>query len=328
MFGLEFLPNVEIKKIVELSNYAEEQGFETIWITDHYNNRNVYATLALLAQGTSTIKIGTGVTNPYHINPSVTASAIATINEISQGRAILGVGAGDKITMERLGIEWKRPLGHVKETVEICRKLFGNKRIDYDGEIFKIKGAKIDFPAGDIPIYVGAQGEKMLALSATFGDGVLINGSHPKDFEFAVGKLKSVLGDRKDFEIAAYACFSIDEDSDKAKNEARIVVAFIVAGSPVPILERHGISKEDADKVREAMNNAFTKGDWGGLAMTVTDTMMERFSVSGSPDECIARVEDLMKTGVTQVVVGSPIGPDKKKSIKLIGEELIAPLKG
>jgi 5,10-methylenetetrahydromethanopterin reductase len=324
-FGIEFVPNMKYYELEYYVKLAEDSGFSYVWITDHYNNRNVYSMLTILALKTNSVKLGSGVTNPYHINPAVTASAIATINEISNGRAVLGIGAGDKVTFDRIGISWEKPLRRMRESVEIIRALHSGKSVKYDGQIFKFNGARLDFKTGDIPIYIGAQGPKMLELAAELGDGVLINASHPRDFEVARENIEAGLkkAGEKEFDVVAYASMSVDKDRDKARNSARIVVAFIVAGSPDVIFERHGISMDDVAKVREALNNAFTKGDWGGVAKSVTDEMIDTFSISGTPDDVVERINELSKAGVTQVVAGSPIGPDKKKSIQLIGKEII-----
>ncbi len=330
-FGIEFVPNMKYYELEYYVKLAEESGFEYTWITDHYNNRNVYSMLSILALKTSSIKLGPGVTNPYHISPALTASAIATINELSNGRAVLGIGAGDKVTFDRIGIGWTKPLKRMREAVEIIRALHGGKSVSYDGEIFKFNGARLDFKSGNIPIYIGAQGPKMLQLAAELGDGVLINASHPRDFESAKENIDVGLNkagkSRDGFDTVAYASMSVDKDAEKAKGSAKIVVAFIVAGSPDVIFERHGISMDDVSKVREALNNAFTKGDWPGVSKAVTDEMIECFSISGSPDMVIERIRELSKSGVTQVVAGSPIGPDKKKSIKLIGKEIVSAFK-
>lgn len=330
-FGIEFVPDMKYYELEYYVKLAEDSGFDYTWITDHYNNRNVYSMLTILALKTRAIKLGPGVTNPYHISPALTASAIGTINEISGGRAVLGIGAGDKVTFERIGISWEKPLKRIQEAVEIIRQLTGGKAVKYDGQIFKFNGAKLSFKPGSIPIYIGAQGPKMLQLAAELGDGVLINASHPKDFEVAkenidVG-LATARKSRDAFDTVAYASMSVDKDRNKARNSARIVVAFIVAGSPPTVLERHGLSEEAVNGVKGALNNAFTKGDWGGVAKSVTDEMIDIFSVSGTPDDVIERINELSKAGVTQVVAGSPIGPDKKKSIKLIGEEIIPKFK-
>jgi len=324
MFGIEFVPGDPVLKLAHYTKLAEDNGFDNVWITDHYNNRDVYTTLAVLAQNTNRIKLGTGVTNPYTRNAAITAQSIGAINEISGGRAVLGIGPGDKATFDAMGIEWTKPMTTVSETVAAIKEFFSGKKVSYQGERVNINGAKLAFKPGNIPIYIGAQGPKMLELAGKIADGVLINASHPRDFEFAIKQInagaKAAGRDPRDVDVGAYACFSIDKKEDKARNEAKVVVAFIVAGSPDAVLERHNIDVA----AKKSIGDAIAKGDFGALmGGMVTDDMIDAFSICGTPDACNSRIEELKKIGVTQIIVGSPIGPNKEKSIKLIGKEII-----
>lgn len=323
MFGIEFVPNESVIKLAYYTKLAEENGFDNVWITDHYNNRDVYTTLAILAMNTNRIKLGTGVTNPYTRNIAITAQSIGAINEISGGRAILGIGPGDKATFDAMGIEWVEPMTTIAESITALRGFFSAKKVAQDGKRVKIGGAKLAFKTGNIPIYMGAQGPKMLELAGRVADGVLINASHPKDFEFAIKQItagaKAAGRDPKSVDVGAYACFSIHKDAEKAKNAARVVVAFIVAGSPDTVLERHAIDLA----AKKNIGDAIAKGDFAGLNTLVTDKMIDAFSICGAPADCKAKVEALKKIGVTQIVAGSPIGPDKETAIKLIGKEII-----
>jgi 5,10-methylenetetrahydromethanopterin reductase len=319
LFGIEFVPDESVLKIGYMAKLAEDAGFQNIWITDHYNNRDVWTTLAVLSMMTNKINLGTGVTNPYTRNAAITASSIASINELSGGRAILGIGPGDKATFDKMGIDWDKPLTHVKESVMAIRAFLARSQVNQAG----FKGAQMAFATSKIPIYIGAQGPKMLELSGAIADGVLINASHPDDFKFAVPMIRQ--GAEKagrnpeDVQVCAYASFSADKDPAKAINASKIVVAFIVAGSPQNVLERHGIGMDEAKTISEAI----AKYDFKSAMDAVTAKMTEAFSVSGAPVDCRARVDELLKTGVTQIVVGSPIGPNKERAIKLIGKQVI-----
>lgn len=326
-FGIEFVPNEPVFKIAAYTKAAEEQGFEYVWITDHYNNREVYSTISVLALATNKIKIGAGVTNPYTRNPVVTASSIASVNEIAGGRVILGIGPGDKMTFEALGLAGEKPLTAVRETAVAVRELLSGKKTTYDGEIVKLKNAKLDFADPkktgvdmNIPIYIGAQGPKMLEMAGAVGDGILINGSHPDDFKAAAVQIKKGADaagrNMTDIDVAAYTCFSIDEDIEKAYAAAKPVTAFIIAGSADVLLERHGISQE----MKKEIADAISKGDFKGLNTIVTDVAADRFAVIGNSEECFKKAKELEKAGVTQLVAGSPLGPNKEKSIKLIGK--------
>ncbi len=320
-FGIEFVPQKHPDKITSHVVLAENVGVDYVWITDHYNNRNVYITLTMIALKTRKIFLGPGVTNPYIINPCWTASAVATLDEVSNGRAVLGIGAGDKATLQQIGVEWSRPLTTMREAVTIIRKLLDGETVKYDGKVFKILNAKLNYkPTRRIPIYIGAQAPKMLQLAGELGDGVLINASHPDDFKEALPQIANGAEragrNLKDIDIAAYTCFSVDSDKNKAKEAAIPVVAFIVAGSSDKILERHNISIERVNQIREYLS----KGKLVEAFKAVTEDMLEAFSIYGTPNECINKIEALLKSGITQIVFGSPIGPSKKKSIELIGE--------
>ncbi len=316
-FGVEILPNIKIEKLISFAKICEELGFDNIWVADHFNNRNVYPALALIAQNTSRIKIGSGVVNPYHTHPAFIASAIGTINEISNGRAILGIGAGDESILNRIGIKREKPVKFVEESVRIIRKLFRGETLSYHGSIFKTRTAKLDFKAGDIPIYIGAQGPKMLRLSGRLGDGVLINASHPKDISFSVKQIKAGMEDREidgEPEICVFASVSVDHDSSKAVELAKKIVGFIVASSPEYILERHGVEIERRDEIREAI----VRADFNRLDSLIDDHMVGVFSISGDEREVKERLLELFDAGAESIAFGSPMGRDKIEALKLL----------
>jgi len=310
-FGLEFVPQEPVLDLIKYARMAESLGFDSLWITDHYNNRGAYSTLAAIALNTTRMDLGIGVTNPYTRNIAITASEVATLNEIAGGRAILGIGAGDRATFNSLGIEWNRPLTMVKEGVEVLRKLLAGERAEYEGEMLKVAG-KLNFrPEGETRIYIGAQGPKMLALAGRVADGVLINAAHPKDVEFA---LKAVANPKID--TAVYASVSVDREEKTARAAAVPPVAFIVAGSRPDILDRHGI---DPGKASE-MSRLLGAGRFKDAFSLVEDKMIDAFSVSGVPDQVAEKVKAFAKRGVKHFISGSPLGAKKGQAIGLLGE--------
>ena len=311
-FGIEFVPQIPLDELVRLVKIAEDVGFEYAWITDHYNNKNVYETLALIAAETETIKMGPGVTNPYVRSPAISASAIATIDEISNGRATFGIGPGDKATFDALGIAWEKPVSTIKAAIADINTLLAGEKTEGGAQLGGAKAVQ-----EHIPIYMGAQGPKMLETAGEIADGVLINASNPKDYEAAMPMIKKGIGDQaKDFDVAAYTATSIGEDSEAAKNAAKIVVAFIAAGSPPPVIERHGLP----EGFNTQMGEFLAQGNFGGAIGAVTDEALDAFSVCGTPDEFIPKIEALADMGVTQYVAGSPVGKNVEESIKLLGD--------
>ncbi len=322
-FGIEFVPRDLYWKTTFYAIQAEKNGFNTLWVTDHFNNRNVYVSLTIVSAYTDSIKFGPGVTNPYLSHPIITAQAVSTLNEIAPGRVACGIGVGDRTTLEMVNMKQSKPLTTIRESVRIIREITSGKNLEMQGEIFAVSGVKLNFrTVSKIPIFIGAQGPKMLQLAAEIGDGVLINASHPNDVEGAmefVEKGVATAGKKlENLEVAAYTSFSVAKEQDKAAKAVVPVAAYIVAGCPEPILQKHGISAETADKIRQAI----IKGKWKEAFSQVDHEMIEAFSICGTPEKVVERINELIKGGTTQIVVGSPIGPNIRKSINMIAAEV------
>jgi 5,10-methylenetetrahydromethanopterin reductase len=326
-YGIEFVPgNINVKQVVTYCKLAEAKDIDFAWITNHYNNRHCYPTLAMIAANTNTLKMGPGIMNTFTDTPAAIASYMATLNEISDGRAVLGIGPGDLSTLPKLAIAGEKPVGRLKEGVIQIRKLLAGEEIkksgmqffDYDGA--KLTGVTLPGKKG-IPVYIGAQGPKMLELAGEIGDGSLINASNPKDFQIAIPIIKKAeeAAGKKGHDVGAYTAISVDQNKKKAMNAAKIVAAFIAAGSPPPILQRHNLDMGNVAKIKEALS----RFDFKAVGGLVGEAEIEAFTIAGTPDECAQKCEDLMAAGVTQVIFGSPLGPDMTNSIRLIGKYIV-----
>ncbi|NVM53220.1 MAG: 5,10-methylenetetrahydromethanopterin reductase [Candidatus Helarchaeota archaeon] len=324
-FGVELVPATGLDKLVEYSRKFEIGGIDNIWITDHYTNMDPYVSLTLIAKATSTAQLGVGVTNPYVRHLASTASSIASLDTLSDNRMILGIGAGDKSTLSALNIETGGALTTVSEAVEAIRLLWTEDTVNYTGKYVKIENARLSFrPNRNIPIYIGAQGPKMLKLAGEIGDGVLINASHELDFEIArkmiLEGVKKSNRPINNIDVAAYTCFSISDDTDSAIKATIPVVTFIVAATPPNVLERHDLNVEKASKMKEFL----ARGNMAKAFQLVDNTFIDVFAIAGTPQQCMNKIENLKKTGVTQFVFGSPLGPKKGKAINLITGKILA----
>jgi 5,10-methylenetetrahydromethanopterin reductase len=323
-YGVEFVPYLRLETMVSLAKQVERLGFQQIWVCDHYHNRYVHSVLTQLAMETNNVHLGPGVTNPYLVHPTVTAAAVATLNEISGGRAILGISSGDPSFLWSVGIKQERPLTSVREAILIIRRLLRGEKVDFKGEVFSCHGARLRFkPSNDIPIYLGGRRRGMLQLAGELADGALINASHPVDIKDSIdyirGGLKRGKRSPDDFDFVAYMAVSVDEDEERARKAARGVVAFVASSAPEESLAHRKISKDDVETIRKFL----MMGEVTRAREAVTDEMLDEFSVCGDVEKLVSRVEKLKKIGVTRTVIGSPIGPDPAKSLDTVAENLV-----
>lgn len=319
MRGIELTPEHPPDEIAALAALAEDEGFEAAFTSSHYFNRDPFVTLSKIAEATDDIRLGPGVVNPYESHPVVLATRTSTLAEVSDGRAVFGVGAGDRSALRTLGIDRDRPLRRVLETVTVARRLWDGETVTHDGT-FETNDASLNLESQSIPAYVGAQGPHMLRMSAKYADGALINYSHPADLEWAADRIGEGLEARTqagDFEALSWASVSVAEDEQAATEAARPPVAFIAGDVAQPVLERHGIDPADAAAVSEALEG----GRLGEAFGRVTPEMIEAFCVAGTPETVTDRFEAILEH-VDGIIVGSPLGPDLEDGIRLASEAL------
>ncbi|WP_010612501.1 5,10-methylenetetrahydromethanopterin reductase, partial [Halococcus hamelinensis] len=309
-------PEHPTERLVDLGELAAEAGFDTVFASHHYNNRDPFAALTLLADRTDGIRLGPGITNPYETHPVTLASRVATLDELADGRGVFGVGPGDPSTLKNLGLGEQRGLRSVLESFEVARELWDGDRVDHEGS-FTAHEAGLNYEANRIPVYVGAEGPEMCRMAAKHADGLLFNGSHPDDLEWARERVEEGLDERvvgSEFDLAAYASVSIAEDEAAAREAARPPVAFIAAGAPEPVLDRHGI---DADRAA-AIGESISAGDFSAAFDRVSEAMVEAFCIAGEPATVESRVREVMDHA-DSLVVSSPLGPDLDAAVRLTG---------
>jgi 5,10-methylenetetrahydromethanopterin reductase len=317
--AVELTPEHPVGDLVAQALAAEEAGFDTAFVSHHYNNRDQFAALTAIAGATDALQLGPGVTNPYETHPVTLASRMATIDEYSDGRGVFGIGPGDAATLSNLGVDRERPLRRVLESFGVARRLWDGERVDHDGT-FRASGAALNYEPGSIPVYVGAQGPDMVRMAAKRADGVLYNGAHPRDYEWASDRVAEGLDARDDdgeFDFAAYAPVSVAEDAEAARGAARYPVAFVVGSAPPPVLARHDVDREAAGRVGEAVE----AGEFSAAADRVTDRMLRAFAVAGTPEDVEEQITAVLAYA-DSFVAAAPLGPDIETAIGLLGEVL------
>ena len=321
MRGIELAPEHPVSTVVDHGVAAERAGFDTVFASGHYNNRDPFVVLDRIAARTERVRVGPGVANPYETHPVSLSSRVATLQETSDGRAVFGIGAGDRSTLANLGYEREQPLRRVLETMVVARSLWAGDRVSHDG-VFSVDDAGLNYDVeGEIPVYVGAQGPHMIRMSAKHADGVLLNASHPLDVEWAADQIEIGLADRPaergSFDVVAYASVSLAADEAAALEAARPPVAFIAAGAPREVLDRHGIDPTLTAEIGDLLG----AGAYREAFTAVTESMIEAFCVAGTPATVIDRLLEISPF-VDGFVVGSPLGPTLDEAIPLAGSVL------
>ncbi|MFA9516475.1 5,10-methylenetetrahydromethanopterin reductase [Halopenitus sp. H-Gu1] len=323
MFGIELTPEHELDRLVDLGVAAESAGYDAVFATCHYNNRDPWSFLSRLATETETVRLGPGVVNPLETHPVTIASRVATLDEVSDGRGLFGIGPGDPSTLRNLGLSDERGLRPVLEAFRAARRLWDGDRIDHEGT-FEADAAGLNYrpPQGsDLPVFVGGEGPHMCRMAAKHADGLLFNGSHPADLRWARERVAEGLAERSDsrgrFRLLAYASISIAEDAAAARAAARPAVAFITAGAAPPVLDRHGIDAGTAN----AIGGHISAGEFSTAFDAVTPAMIDAFCIAGTPADVTERAEAILEYA-DGIVVGSPLGPDLEAAVDLAAEAI------
>jgi 5,10-methylenetetrahydromethanopterin reductase len=306
-FSIELPPKDPLWRLQIYAHLADRLSFHTIWLSDHYFNRNTVVAASVIAGVTKRLRIGLGIMNPYLYHPVWMAQAAATLSELAPERVSLGIGAGDRLALDSLGIRQVDPVERVREAVRTIRETLRGGADER---------SRLDFkPWGRIPIYVAAQGEKLLRLAAEAGDGVLINSSWLHEPVRPVRIVREALAglarDEKDFSVEMEALVSIHEDRQKARKTVKPYVGVVSQGIPQRLSGELGIRPETLSRIREMV----LRRNWLEIHRVVPDEMVDLFAIAGNPKHVEERVEDLLGSGLDGVVFGGPLGPTPRRAI-------------
>ncbi len=314
------------QNMVELAVLAEKNGFDQCWVSHDVFMRSSFVTLTSIADHTERMTLGNTILNPYTANPAELAMFVASLDELTHGRAVCGISAGALEYMEWLGIPTARPLTRTKEAVDLIRLLISGQNAKFDGKEFQwSEQAYMRYTPvrKKIPVYIGGQGDKMLEYSGAAGDGALPILYPPEFAEYAVKKIgegaKSAGKNPKDVEIAGCIWMSIARTREEATTQTlKELIAYFG-----PLLGEKGLASVGLSHARFAPVHAAFKQKGIKEAAKLVDDQMLRLAVHGSPDECIAQLEKLERAGIDVAMIGSPLGPDPKNSIRILGEKII-----
>jgi 5,10-methylenetetrahydromethanopterin reductase len=287
---------------VEVAVAAEAAGFTEVWLPDHYFLRDAYAAQALIAERTSRIRLGTAVVSPLLRHPVLLASSVATINELSKGRAIMGVGVGGFEFATQLMMSVDRPLRIAREAVNIIREL-PKGETNIRGDVFSAVGAKLVWEGSSFPVYMAARGEKMLELAGEIADGVITHGLNQSYIDFCLDRIRKGAEragrDPKDCELVLMFEVEMRDDVraavDHLKPRCTIMAGGEYSEDLIPVF---GLEKEEVLPLRAAVRAR--DPDAGRLA---TDEMVNAFAVAGPAERLAQRLQEMADAGVGRVIL-------------------------
>jgi 5,10-methylenetetrahydromethanopterin reductase len=301
---------------IQYAKYAEEKGFEAIWQAESRLVRDAIVPMAAYAAVTSRIKIGSGVINNWTRNIGLLAATYLTLDDLAPDRILCGIGAWWDPLAANVGIERKKPLLAMRETIEVFRRLLAMENVTFEGEFHRVQGIELDVVHGrreprHVPVLIGATGDKMLELTGEIADGCLLNYCVPPSYnDRAIELLEK--GARKagrnldDIDRPQLVVCSVDEDRARAIAGAKGLITQYLAQQP-HIAKASGVSQETVKKIQSILGWPATKEQVEEAMEHVPDGLVLGITATGTPGEAKKRVQEYVDRGCTCPVL-YPLG--------------------
>ena len=311
----------------ELRNYArsaEDAGFDSLWVTERYFHEETFSLLGFLAAATTRIRLGLGVTNPYTRNPALLGMSAATLDRISGGRFLLGLGRSDKWVIEgRMGMPYERPLEHMGKTVGQLRSLLAGERVSGGAAYWDLKAVRLAVtPAQEnLPIYLAAIGPKALRLAGAVADGVLLNAYVPASYvRYAVQEIADAATeagrDPASIDVACMLIVRLTDDPAQMMPALKERMVRLLAEPFVGevLLERGGFDPGILPSLRSTAENHGEKA----AVHLITDAMVEAFYLLGDAAVCRRRIDEYREAGVDHPLL-LPRLEDYESAVEALG---------
>ncbi len=282
-----------------MGQLSEELGYAGIWIADsHSVMRDAYSILSVLATQTNSLQLAAGVTNTVTRHPAVLANSWATLQELSQGRAICGIGVGES-AVHNLGMKPER-LALFEQKVTVMRALLNGEAVEYEG-----KEIQMPWSTQPVPIIMASSGPRSLQLAGRIADGVLFQvGSDPRLAQYALDNIRkgAEQAGRKleDLKLYMRIATAVDADRDKARREIK-GYASVAAGTVFSTVPREYFDDElyeDLTRMKAAYDYADHGSNESAHSDLLTDRIFDAISVACTPIEAIERFTALADMGI------------------------------
>jgi 5,10-methylenetetrahydromethanopterin reductase len=293
---------------MELVQYAEANGFEAVWQAESRLVRDAIVPMAAFAAVTKKIKVASGVINNWTRNIGLLAATYLTLDDLAPDRIICGIGAWWDPLAQKVGIDRRKPLLAMRETVEVFNRLLAMENVTFNGEFHHVDGIQLDVVHGrktprNVPVYIGATGMKMMEMAGEIADGVCLNYLvNPKYNAEAMDALET--GAKKagrkidDIDRPQLVICSVDNDRKHALDMARKMMTQYLGQQP-HLMKASGVSQELLDEIHQVLTWPATEEQIEGAMHLVPDDVVQMCTASGSPEEVKAKVREYISSGAT-----------------------------
>ncbi len=281
--------DVPVSKLAEVAKLADEEGYDYFLVPDEGLTRDVFVALTAVALTTRRIKFGPAIINPYTRHPITSAVAMASLDELSGGRAFMGYGIGGSLVLGPLGYTIERPLRICREAIEITRMLYSGEPVNYAGEFFTCNDVRLRFDVRPIPIYFAARGSQMLRLGGELTDGQFLSGKAKFDLQRTMddilcGAQKS--GRKPKIFYAVHLAYNPQIIQDIKAN-----YTYMIVDSPEHVQRQLGLTEGEIEQIRTVMiRDGIRKA--GEL---ISDDLLKQFIVMGDDEACAQEIVRLMR---------------------------------
>jgi 5,10-methylenetetrahydromethanopterin reductase len=324
-YGLGLPPTAAVAELLDIAVEAERLGYRWLWVNDERLERDPFTILAAVAQRTERIRLGPGVTNPYSRHPALLATAIATLDELSGGRAVLGLGAGGT-NHRALAVERTAPATALREATMLIRALLEGRTASVDGRVVQAREARLDFaaPRPGLEIYIGSRGPRVLELAGAIADGVIVgNLATAPGWAYAVDRIAagaaSAGRDPADIRLVAWLYVCVDDDDDAALDAIRPMAATSLVTSR-PILGELGIELPgEFVRAMAAQDWGLGREDVAAAGLSLPPELVRRFGVAGTPATCRGQLRELLEAfpQIAQVAI-VPFAPSGRSVLETV----------
>ena len=308
---------LSIKQVIQCTENLSKYSPDTVFVPETWGMEN-FSILSTVSQKIKTAKIGSSIINIYSRSPALIAMGAATVDTISNGRLVLGLGTSSIPIIEELhGYKFEKPIQRMREYVEIIKLGLSGNQINFQGKVFSLKNFSllIKPPRQNIPIYLAAVNQKMVDLCWEIANGVIFYLRPITEMQNTIKKMQ----DKRQIDVACQLITCMSNDVEKAIEQAKKTLAFYVSVGSIyrEFLANNGFQNETKN-IYEEYQKTGLKSNYE----LVPDSMLEQLAIYGTPDDCIKKLKKFKEAGLDLPIIQfNPIG-DVSESFQLMTSTL------